>query len=247
MKWSRKTLDREDGAVLIITAFIFLALVGVAALVIDIVVIHQARLKAQATADSAVLAAAYDLGDIGAATAAGKDYAFRNYDVDDGDWAGCFDADALAVATTVPCISVDDADAPSLIRIRIPDRTVPAFFSTVMGHDGFQISASAIAQVEYVTVSPGTSGPGVDPDEPSVRDGDTGGWKTTGTDEGCPAGWYDDHPPDGDTEDPEDDGKKKKGGGAGGNEWREYIFVFEHIDGSILVWCDTNKNDKFVG
>ena len=37
------------------------------------------------------------------------------------------------------------------------------------------------------------------------------------------------------------------GSGGKSGEWREYIFVFEHTNGQVVVWCDTNKNDKFVG
>ena len=253
-----RTVDNDRGAVLVITAFIFIALVGVAALVVDIVIIHQARLRAQATADATVLAAALDIDDIDAATLVAKDYANRNYDVVDGDWASCADSDALAVATTVPCISIDDSDSPSLIRVRIPDRKVPSFFSSVLGHDGFTVSASAIAEVELLLVSPGTDGHGVDPNAPSVRDLWAGEWVTTATKDGsdCEVGvdpgcegvsgygegcqdnfWEKGVPPD-----DGDDGKKKKGG-----DWREYIFVFEHTNGQVVVWCDTNKNGKFVG
>ena len=162
MRGSRKR--NEDGAVLILTAFIFIALIGITALVVDIVVLHQARLKAQATADATVLAAALDLDDLAAATVVAKEYALRNYDVADGDWDSCVDTQPLAVATTVPCISVDDENPHTLIRVRIPDRRVPSFFSSVVGHDGFNVTATAVAEVEYIVVSPGSSGPGVNPE-----------------------------------------------------------------------------------
>ena len=237
----RRAFAAEDGAVLVITAFIFIALLGIAALVIDIVNIHQAKLRAQATADAAVLAAAFDINDLDSAVAAGKEYAWRNYHVTDGDWDGCNDPDALAVATSVPCISVDDADDPSLIRIRVPDRDVPSFFASVLGRDGFNVSAAAIAEVELVTVSSGGSSSSGDEDA-SVRDGFSGGWTSTATGEGCPGGFWEDYPP---AEDDPGEGKKKKKGSGG--EWREYIFVFEHLNGDIVVWCDTNRNDKYVG
>ena len=146
-----------------LTAFIFIALLGVAALVVDIVTIHQARLRAQATVDATVLAAALDLDDIDAATLVAKEYAGRNYDVADGDWTGCVDGDTLAVATTVPCISIDDADSPTLIRVRLPNRRVPSFFSSVLGRNGFDVSAVAVAEVEFVMVSAGSPGHGVGP------------------------------------------------------------------------------------
>ena len=65
----------ERGAVLVLTAFIFIALLGVTALVIDIVVAHQALLRAQATADASALAAALDIDDVVAAAGKGKEYA----------------------------------------------------------------------------------------------------------------------------------------------------------------------------
>ncbi len=202
----------ERGAVLILTAFIFIALLTVAALVVDIVMIHQAELRAQATADSSVLAAALDLGDIGAATVQAKEYAARNYGVTDADWGSCVDAAPLPVATTVPCISIDDATDPTHIRVRLPDRTVPSFFASVLGRDGFSVSAASIAEIEYVIVDsdPGTGDPG-DPDTPSLRDGDPGG--------GYPPC---ENLPDWDQPPPA--GSKKK-------NWTEFIFVFEHPSG----------------
>lgn len=95
--------------------------------------------------------------------------------------------------------------------------------------------------------SPGGGG---SPFSTSVRDGDTGGWTTTalGPDgvtpitgyKGCPPNFWDDAPAT-----PPDDGKKKKDNKGG--DWREYVFVFEHTNGEVVVWCDTNRNGKFVG
>lgn len=106
-------------------------------------------------------------------------------------------------------------------------------------------------------VSAGSPGHGVDPNEPSVRDLWTGGWVITATvsgvdcvedepcldgvtgyGEGCPDGFWDDLGP------PKYD---EKGNLIVSNEWREYIFVFEHTNGQVVVWCDTNRNGKFVG
>jgi Flp pilus assembly protein TadG len=223
--------DNERGAVLVVTAFIFIALMGVSALVIDIVTIHQARLRAQATADASVLAAALDLSDVESAAAVAQEYAKRNFDVADGDWASCVDADALAVATTVPCISVNDEDPHTLIRVRIPDRKIPSFFASVLGHTGFNVSASAIAEVEFVVTSPGTpGGPGIDPFAPSVRDGYAGGWPTCDD----PDFWMVEKPDV--VYDKKGKAKEPKDG-----QWREYIFVFEHTDGTTTTLCDTNR------
>ena len=107
MHRGREVLSEERGAVLVITAFMFVGFLWIAALVIDIVVVNQAQIRAQATVDSAVLAAVQDFDNIPAAIAAAKEYAARNYDVTDPDWAGCVDPDPLPVPTTEGCLRGD--------------------------------------------------------------------------------------------------------------------------------------------
>ena len=85
MHRGREVLSEERGAVLVITAFMFVGFLGIAALVIDIVVVNQAQIRAQATVDSAVLAAVQDFDNIPAAIAAAEEYAARNYGVTDAD------------------------------------------------------------------------------------------------------------------------------------------------------------------
>ena len=226
--------EGERGVVLVITAFALVGLVGVVALVVDIVNVNQAQIRAQATADAAALAAAQDLDDVPFALDAAQEYAGRNYGVTVFDWVDCVDPEPLAVATDVPCISIDDSDSPTEIRVHLPDRRVPAFFASVLGRDGFTVSAAATAQVEWVVTDPGSpgGGPGVDPFQPGVRNGDPGG--------GWPAcedpNFWDVAPPE-----PDLDGKKKGKSG----EWREYIFVFEHLDGTTTTWCGTNRYDPW--
>ncbi len=236
---------REDGVVVVLTAFIFVGLVGVAALVVDIVNIHQARLRAQATADATVLAAVQDLDDLPVALAKAREYASRNFDVGDFDWFGCVDPEPLAVATDIPCISIDDAGAPTKIRVHLPNRPVPAFFATVLGKTGFEVTASATAEIEWFVTSPGSPGGGADPFAPSVRDGYTGGWPACED----PNFWEVevDEPPEPEPEfDKKGKLKKPKKKKSGGNsKWREYIFVFEHTDGSTTTWCGTNRYDPW--
>ena len=190
------------------------------ALVIDIVVAHQALLRAQATADASALAAALDIDDAVAAAGKGKEYAARNYGVTDADWASCVDSEALAVATSVNCISVDDADSPTHIRVRIPDRIVPSFFASVLGYDSFSVSATAVAEVEYVVTSGGDPGRRSDPLADDVRSGDPG------------AGY----PPC--DEIPDWDGYPDSR-----DKWTEFILVFEHLDGTTTTICDTSRAD----
>ncbi len=147
-------VGQEKGAILVLTAFAMILLLGIAALVVDIVILQQARIRAQATADSAALAAVQDLNVVPDATAAAQEYALRNYNVAITDWAGCTDPGALAESTGVDCISADTASSPKRIRVRLPDRKVSAFFAPLLGIDEFSVSATATAEVEYSGGSP---------------------------------------------------------------------------------------------
>ena len=224
----RDVVSEERGVVLVLTALMFVSFLGIAALVVDIVIVNLAQLRAQATADSAVLAAAQDIDDIPVAILVAKEYALRNYGVVDADWAGCVDSAALSVPTTVNCISIDDAVAPSHIRVRIPNRIVGAIFGGIYGRFSFSISAAATAETEGFAAP---AGPIIgDPDDlgAEIRAGDPGGgydqcenydngnifgnWATT-------------------TE----------------NKWAESAFVFEHLDGTVTVLCDTSLNEAEAG
>lgn len=209
----------ERGAVLVMTAFMMIGLLGVAALVVDIALVNQAQLRAQATVDAAVLAAAQDLEDIPTAIVSAKEYALRNYDITDADWASCTDPTPLPVPTAVSCISIDDADTPTHIRVRLPDRNVSAVFAQVIGHDLFAVSAAATAEVEYTTAGSPDGGTPDDDDAatPNLRDGDPGGG----------------YPPC--------DTLPDWGQPAGVTKWTEFIFVFEHLDGTTTTICGTSR------
>ena len=227
----REDVPDERGVALIVTALAMFLLLGITALVVDIVILNQAQLKAQATVDSSALAAAQDLNNtIAAATAAAQEYALRNYGVAAGDWTGCTDSAPLPVATTVNCISVDSATAPTLIRVRLPGREVPTFFGPILGIDSFTVTAVATAEVEY---SGGSTGIPVDDQgfaldfqdaADFVRAGDPGN--------GYPKcelplpDWPDTsltYPP--------------------GHKWAEYILVFENpATGEIRTRCGTTSD-----
>jgi len=226
MHRGREVLSEERGVVLVMTAFMFVGFLGIAALVIDIVVVNQAQIRAQATVDSAVLAAVQDFDNIPAAIAAAKEYAARNYDVTDADWAGCVDPDPLPVPTTENCISVDDPLAFTQIRVRLPSRSVSAVFAGVYGKSSFSISATANAEIEFGGGAP-SDGDADDADFQQVADflraGDPGGGYDT-----CDPipSWVDvdDLPP------------------LGATKWGEYIFVFEHLDGTTQTVCGTSSD-----
>ena len=219
-----KLAEQERGAVLVLTSFALLLLLGIAALVVDIVILQQARIRAQATVDSAVLAAVQDLPATTDAAARAQDYALRNYNVSSGDWSTCVDPDPLAVPTSVPCVSVDTVTSPTLIRVRLPDRQVPTFFAPLLGIGAFSVSATATAEVEYGSFSmvPDPD----DPDDPAdeqeiadfVRAGDPGGGYDTCGPILPPSSTVDASPP----------------------IWGEYLFVFEHIDGTTTTVCGSS-------
>ena len=247
---SRLAHFRNDGrgAVLVVTSFAMIGLLGVAAMVVDIVNIHQSEIRAQATVNAAALAAGQDIGDIPSALEAAKDYAWRNFGVTVHEWATCVDPEPLPVATDLPCVSIDDAVSPTSIRVHLPDRQVPAFFASVVGWDGFMVTASATAEVIFVTSDPAGGTPGDDDSRtPSVRDGDPGG----GYDSCSPIPDWEAGLPDGSTTTTTDlsgtttttqakKKDKKKGDKDGGSvKWSEFIFVFEHMDGTTSTVCGT--------
>lgn len=218
--------SRDDGAVLPLLAVGMVLFFGLAALVVDISNVHQERQQAQSTADSAALAAAQDLPDQAAAIDTAKEYALRNYGVAESAWASCVDPDALPLGT--PCISFDAAG--TLVRVRVPDRPVAAFFAGVVGKDSFLVQASATAErVAGAPAGPAEEGgealPTDEQRSAAVRGGDPGGG----------------YPVCGNLPDWE---------GAGGEDkWTEGVFVFEHTDGSTTTLCNTNRfaTSPFVG
>ncbi len=209
--------------VLVIAAAAMLFIFAIAALAVDIVNVHQERRQAQTTADAVVLAAAQDLPDYVAAVASAKEYAYRNMGYTETAWAGCTDAGVLAVQHA-PCISSNAAGTE--FRVQLPTRTVPAFFASVLGQNLFSVSASATAEREFGSTSPpddpsfGTPGDG-DPNTPSVRSGDPGG--------GYPPCEV---LPDWNAE-PAPSSEPLK--------WTEYMFVFEHLDGTTTTVCGTTR------
>ena len=246
--------SRKDqrGAVLVVTAFAFIGLLGVAALVVNIVNVHQAEIRAQATADAAALAAGQDIDNVPAALAAVVDYAARNFGVTAADWAACVDDGALAVTTSLPCVSIDDADNPTFLRVQVPDHSVPSFFASVVGHDSFSVSASATVEATLFYTAPDVATPDdEDPATTNLRDGDPGGgfppcdvipdW-----DEGLPSSTTTTTDPSATTTtDPlasttTTKKDKKKGSKDGGSvKWSEFIFVYEHTDGTTTTVCGT--------
>jgi hypothetical protein len=166
MRARRGSDDR--GLALLMTAGGMVALLVVAALVIDIGYAKQMRREAQASADSAALAAAQVMADGGthvAAATAARDLADTNLKaLDAASWAGCTDPDRPAQysvkagteAVTGGCVSFDDA--AKLVRVVLPAVDSPSFFGRVVDRNRYVVAATASALWETSTSGMGTCG-----------------------------------------------------------------------------------------
>jgi hypothetical protein len=145
-----ETEARERGAVLVLAAFLMVAMIGFAALVIDIANTTQVRRQAQSSADAAALAGAQDLPDAVKAVATVKAYAEANYSIDEAAWVGCVDPDALAKepdeANDNSCISIDEGF--ERVRVKLPTREVGTFFGGIFGIESFDVTADAVAEAQ---------------------------------------------------------------------------------------------------
>jgi len=134
---------------------------GFAAIIVDLGAARSTGNDAQNATDASVLAAANALyGDdavtgpnFPAAVAAAKSYAQENYGTAPSEWAspGCADPghrDYMPGGTE--CISFDEEENPTTVRVRIPPRHVGSFFGGIVGYDGLTISTVAEASTESV-------------------------------------------------------------------------------------------------
>ena len=149
--------DDEHGAVAVITAIVATMLFLIAALVVDIGLARDTKRQSQNAADASALAAGNVLYLTGAscttapcftqAVQAAKDYALANFNVAAGAWAGCTDPGKLAYVQSgqTPCISFNDATAPTQVRVRIPTRTIGTSLGTLAGVDDIAIATVARA------------------------------------------------------------------------------------------------------
>ncbi len=116
---------QESGAVLVITAIMIVAFIGLAALAIDVGSFYQAQRQAQAAADAAALAGVNDLPTSQAlATTAADNYVAQNYP-----------------GTSTPIVTY-----PSTTQIKVVvNANTPSFFGQIFGITSANVSATAIA------------------------------------------------------------------------------------------------------
>jgi Flp pilus assembly protein TadG len=153
----------ERGAILIIMALVMVTLLIFAALVVDIGYKREIRRQAQNSADAAALASANVLyvsgsADFNSAVSAVKTYAYSNFGTPNSDWVGCSDSSSLTYqpdsANSDSCISFDSSTHPTLVRVTMPNKTVPFAFGKIVGRSSATVTASAEALVKTQGTGP---------------------------------------------------------------------------------------------
>jgi Flp pilus assembly protein TadG len=123
----RRRGQDESGVVLVVVAIMMVAILGMAALAIDVGSFYQAQRQAQAAADAGALAASQDLPGSGAsALTDGTTYATTNY--------------PGATAT----VSTPYNGSSSQVKVTV-NATTPSFFGRIFGITKANVSASAVA------------------------------------------------------------------------------------------------------
>ena len=127
----------ERGAIVVLAALMLTVMLAMSAIALDVANARQFHRQAQASADSAALAAAQDLPDPAAVVATAKEYALANYDTPAAAWQGCADNGHLGetpdLSNNNECISIDESF--SRVRVRVPNRDVETYFAGVIGVD----------------------------------------------------------------------------------------------------------------
>jgi Flp pilus assembly protein TadG len=118
----------ESGAIAIVVAVLFAALIGCAALAVDLGYLYAERAQAQVAADAGALAAAsYLPDDMAGAQTAGREYVAQN----------------LPNATAVVTPGFEGNPNNVEVKVRLQ---APTFFARIFGIDSAGVGASAVAQ-----------------------------------------------------------------------------------------------------
>lgn len=135
-----RQIEEETGAIVIVVALLMVALLGIAALVIDLGGLYGHDRELQTATDAAALAGATELivsqGSQSEARVEADNYITKNVTesrVDDGNVTRDITVDATSVT-----VDLEETD-------------VPFFFATVLGHDTGTVHAHAKAEVKFLT------------------------------------------------------------------------------------------------
>ncbi len=141
----------ERGAVLPLIALSIAALMGFAALAVDLGNVTNARRQDQINVDQATLAAAQELGDESAVVSTAIAFANRNNTAaafTAADFDGCDAADQPPRFTAISgasCVSIDNTG--NRVRVVLPVRESDTVFAAVLGISEFDHSAEATAAI----------------------------------------------------------------------------------------------------
>ena len=144
----RRLCEDRRGAVTIMTAIAAVAIMGFAAIVIDVGNLVYAKRALQAATDAAALAGAQDInkGTGGTALSTARRYSATAGNLNaaqnlNATMASGYPALRCFTSTGIPCPAPDNANGVVVKQ----NATVPALFAKALGLQNFQISASAAA------------------------------------------------------------------------------------------------------
>ena len=166
----RRNSRDEQGAVAVLTAFLMVGLMIMAAIVVDLGMARDVRRQSQNASDAASLAGTAALYPdalssatpsaclsgpvtppcITDAVAAVKTYASNNFQVDPASgWSACTAAlpTGYVASAASSCISYNSATRPTKVRVVLPTRTLRTFFGAVTGRSSIPVGSSAEAVV----------------------------------------------------------------------------------------------------
>ncbi|HSK47687.1 MAG TPA: pilus assembly protein TadG-related protein [Coriobacteriia bacterium] len=140
----RQSAKDDSGAFAVLFAIMFIAIVGLSALVTDVGYWYASKRQLQTAADAAALAGCQDLAhgmSNGAIWATAEDYAGRNFGT----------PLTLAECTVVPPSANGLSDIGSnFVKVTVESNS-PAFLSRVLGRTTTLIQAQSIARIGYIT------------------------------------------------------------------------------------------------
>ncbi|HSJ71239.1 MAG TPA: pilus assembly protein TadG-related protein [Acidimicrobiia bacterium] len=162
---SKRIVDDERGAVLVLVTLLMVVLFGFAGLAVDLGAAWAEKRQDQSAADAAAMAAAIeyvrgaptddDIIDIV------KDFVEQNigYPTDGPGWATCpAPTDDFIPLSGTNCVSLKQTQTLAndvLVKVRVPTQEVPTSFARLIGIHSISVSAEAIARIE---ANPGALG-----------------------------------------------------------------------------------------
>jgi type II secretory pathway pseudopilin PulG len=153
------TLRNERGAVIVLYAIAMVAMLGMAALAVDLGMLRKAKAEAQRAADAAALAAASAYADdfdatttISTAFSRGIAIAEQNYMnglAFDGTTGGVYTGNNYTSAEVTIDLMPDDL--PPKARVKVRRAAVPTWFAQIFGINTLPVGAVAAAEADWAS------------------------------------------------------------------------------------------------